>query len=76
MAARSVRSVDVDADLLSKARAGSRRETADAELVDHALRLYVGRQALDESQRLSDLTEDEALRIAYEELHAMRNSTV
>lgn len=45
---------------------------ADAEVVERALRVYVGRHALEESQALSELSEDEAMRIAYEELHAMR----
>ena len=47
-------------------------EAADAEVVEQALRAYLGRRALDVSQAMSGLSEEEALRIANEELHAMR----
>jgi Arc/MetJ family transcription regulator len=72
MASRSTKNVDVDAELLAKARDAS-SSSDDAEVVDRALRSYVGRAALEASQEMSELTEEEALRIAYEELHAMRN---
>jgi hypothetical protein len=36
--------------------------------VERALRLYVGRRALETAQSMSALTEDEAMRIAYDEL--------
>jgi len=45
---------------------------ADAEVVERALRSYLGRRALDVSQAISQLSEEDALRIANEELHAMR----
>ncbi len=47
-------------------------EAADAEVVEQALRFYLGRRALDASQAMSELTEEEAMQIANEELHAMR----
>ena len=73
MAPRSTRSVDVDAELLSRAHDVTPAASDDAEIVGMALRSYVGRAALEASQEMSEVTEEEALRIAYEELHAMRN---
>jgi hypothetical protein len=68
------RSIEVDAELLAKARDAmtSAASVEDAEVVERALRLYVGRRALETAQSMSELTEDEAMRIAYDELHAMR----
>jgi hypothetical protein len=74
MASRVVKTVDVDADLLKETRSAmqSAAGAADAEVVELALRSYLGRRALDVSQAMSQLSEDDALRIANEELHAMR----
>jgi hypothetical protein len=36
------------------------------------MRFYLGRRALESSQAVGGLSEDEAMRIANEELHAMR----
>lgn len=47
-------------------------ETTDAEVVERGLRSYLGRRALGASQTMSHVSEDDALRIADEELHAMR----
>lgn len=48
-------------------------EAADAEVVERALRSLPGPPALDASQAISELSEEDALRIANEELHAMRH---
>jgi hypothetical protein len=74
MAARSVKSVEVDAQLLAKARdvASPSASADDAEVVGLALRSYVGRAALEASQEMSEVTEEQALQIAYDELHALR----
>lgn len=74
MATRAIKTVDVDAGLLEEARRAMKpgASAADAEVVEGALRSYLGRRALDASQAMSGLSEDEALRIANEELHAMR----
>ncbi len=74
MATRAVKTVDVDAGLLEEARSAMRpaAEAADAEVVERALRSYLGRRALDASQAMSELSEEDALRIANEELRAMR----
>ncbi|MGH8910559.1 MAG: hypothetical protein ACRD0K_29705 [Egibacteraceae bacterium] len=50
------------------ARAGRR----DSEVVEEALRAYLGIAALDEAQALSTLSEAEALDLAYAELKAAR----
>lgn len=44
----------------------------DAKVVELALRSYLGRRALTTAQLMSDLSEDEAMRMAYEELHSLR----
>jgi hypothetical protein len=74
MATRAVKTVDVDAGLLEDARSAMKpsAEAADAEIVERALRSYLGRRALDTSQAMSGLSEEDAMRIANEELHAMR----
>jgi hypothetical protein len=68
------RSIEVDAELLARARDAMTPAASveDAEVVERALRLYIGRRALETAQSMSELTEDEAMRIAYDELHAMR----
>jgi hypothetical protein len=74
MATRAVKTIDVDASLLAETRDAMKPSAgaADAEVVERALRAYLGRRALDASQAMSGLTEEEALRVANEELHAMR----
>jgi hypothetical protein len=74
MASRAVKTVDVDASLLAETRDAMKpsAEAADAEVVERALRAYLGRRALDVSQAMSELSEEDALRVANEELHAMR----
>lgn len=74
MAPRSTKSVDVDEDLILSARDAMRRssDTDDAEVVELTLRTYVGRQALDVSQSMADVDEDAAMRVAVDEVHAMR----
>jgi ubiquitin len=47
-------------------------EAADAEVVERAMRFYLGRRALETSQAMGDLSEEDAMRLANEELHAMR----
>jgi len=66
--------IDVDARLLEETRNAMKpsAEAADAEVVERALRSYVGRRALEVSQAMSGLSEEDAMRIANEELHAMR----
>jgi hypothetical protein len=42
-------------------------------VIEEALRAHLGIAALDEAQRLSTLTEDEALELANAEVHAARS---
>lgn len=74
MATRAVKTIDIDAGLLEETRSAMEpgAGAADAEVVERALRAYVGRCALETSQAMSELSEEDALRIASEELHAMR----
>lgn len=55
----------------AKVRA-ARTEKRDSEVVEDALRVYLGIAALDEAQELSKLGEDDALKLAYKELHSGR----
>ena len=50
----------------------ARTERRDSEVIEDALRAYLGIAALDAAQSLSTLSEDEALRLADAELHAAR----
>lgn len=72
--ARRTVTVKLDEELVERARERSGRGAASdaAEVVEEALAVYLGMKALDEVQAESPLSEDEAMRIAYEELHAMR----
>jgi hypothetical protein len=65
--------VQLDEDLVERARERSGRERAnDADVVEEALAVYLGMKALDEAQAESSLSEEEASKLAYEELHALR----
>jgi hypothetical protein len=70
------RTVEVDAELLSRAREamGSRSDLSEAEVIEQALRLVVGRHAMTTAQSVSRLTEDDAMSLAYKELDAMRKA--
>jgi hypothetical protein len=74
MAASRVKTIDVDAVLLADTRDAMKPSAGaqDAEVVERALRFYLGRRALETSQAMSALSEEDAMRIANEELHAMR----
>lgn len=66
--------ITIDSALLDQARAAISPAASlpDAELVERALRLLIGRRALQASQDLSDLTEEQAIELANSELHAAR----
>lgn len=70
----AARQVQIDADLLEKIRQAMSPppNAPDTEIVEGALRIYLGRNAMRESQQLSKLTEEQALDLAYSELHTMR----
>jgi hypothetical protein len=69
--ARTTFSIDdqvLRAARIAAARAGKR----DSELVEDALRAYLGLAVIDRIRAGSDLTPDEADELAYRELHASR----
>ena len=55
---------------IAAARTGQR----DYQVVEEALRAYLGLELLDRAGARSKLTEDEALDLAYRELHQSRRS--
>ena len=67
--------VDVDAALAKRLREALMPASAsltDTELLERAARRQLGLEALRKAQAMSTLTEEEAMRIADDELHAMR----
>jgi len=66
--------VALDEDLVERARDRSGRGQAKgaAEVVEEALAVYLGMKALDEAQAESSLSEDDAMKLAYDELRAQR----
>ncbi len=67
--------VYLDPEVLRAARVrAARGDKRDSEVVEEALRAYLGIAALDQAQTLSTLAEDEALEVAYAELAAVRRS--
>jgi len=76
MTAGDKTTVEVDAALLARLREASMPASAsltDAELLERAARRQLGLEALREAQAMSTLTEEEAMRVAYDEMHAMRH---
>ncbi|TML98477.1 MAG: hypothetical protein E6G10_22840 [Actinobacteria bacterium] len=71
-ARRTVR-VELDERLVSRARAQARDDSRpDDEIIEDALSRYLLERLLDNTQQRSNLGEEEATRLAVEELHAMR----
>jgi hypothetical protein len=70
---RTKATVYLDPDVLRAARvAAARAGKRDSDVVEEALREYLGLAVIDRIRSKADLDEDEAMRLAYEELHAMR----
>lgn len=63
--------LDPEVARAAKVRA-ARLDKRDSEVIEDALRAHLGIAALDEAQGLSTLGEDEALKLADEEVHAAR----
>lgn len=65
--------IEVDAEMIARARAelGLNSES-DAAVVERALNAYLLGRLLESTQAKSDLSEEEADRLAYEELRAAR----
>lgn len=71
--ARAKATVYLDPEVLRATRvAAARTGKRDSDVVEEALREYLGLAVIDRIRSRSDLGEDEAMRLAYEELHAMR----
>lgn len=67
--------IELDEELLKRARdADGARDKSDTEVVEDALAVYLGMRALDDAQGLGGLDEDEANRIAVEEVRAVRRA--
>ncbi len=65
--------VELDERLVSRARAEARDASLpDDEIIEDALSGYLVERLLDKTQRRANLSEDEATRLALEELRAMR----
>ena len=63
----------VDEDVLRAARVrAARSDRRDSEIVEDALRAYLGFDVVERVWARSDLGEDEAMQLAVSELHAMR----
>jgi hypothetical protein len=64
----------LDEDVLRAARVrAARRDRRDSEIVEEALRAYLGFDVVEQVWARSELGEDEALDLAVSEQHALRN---
>lgn len=64
----------LDEDVLRAARVrAARGDRRDSEIVEEALRVYLGFDVVERVWARSDLGEDEAMQLAASELHAMRD---
>jgi hypothetical protein len=71
--ARRTVHVELDERLVSRARAQARDTTrSDDEIIEDALSRYLLERLLDKTQQRADLSEEQATRLAVEELHALR----
>ena len=69
--------VYLDDELLRAARiAAARSGKRDYQVFEEALRAYLGLELLERVGARSDLTEDQALDLAYKELHQSRRSKI
>lgn len=65
--------VEIDAEIIERTRAELGAGAAsDAAVVERALNAYLLGRVLDSTQATAGLTDDQAERLAYEELHAAR----
>jgi hypothetical protein len=65
--------VYLDPEVLRAARIrAARTGKRDSDVVEEALRAHLGLAGIDRMRSASDLDPDEAMRLAYDELHTMR----
>jgi predicted transcriptional regulator len=73
MTTRRKTTVYLDEELLRGAKIlAARTDRKDYEVLEAALRRYLGLEVLEQAWSRSDLTDEQGLAIAYEELDAMR----
>jgi hypothetical protein len=71
--ARSKTTIYLDPQVLRATRvAAARAGKRDSDVVEDALREYLGLAVIDRIRSRSDLDANEAMELAYDELHAMR----
>lgn len=71
--AKAKTTIYVDQEVIRAARIwAARTGRRDSEVIEEALRSYLGVGVLQSIWANSDLAEDEALQLVYEELHASR----
>ena len=74
--AKTKTTVYLDEDVLRGAKVmAARTGKKDYEVVEEALRAYLGMEVLDRAWGTADMTEDEALRLAVEEVHRFRSGS-
>lgn len=72
--AKTKTTVYLDEDVLRGARVmAARSGKRDYEVVEEALRAYLGMDVLNRAWSAADMDEDEALRLAVEEVHRFRS---
>lgn len=68
--------VYLDEDVLRGAKVmAARTGKKDYEVLEEALRAYLGMEVLDRAWGAADMPEDEALRLAVEEVHRFRSGS-
>jgi hypothetical protein len=66
-------SVELDDGVLRATRAyAAQKGKSESEVIEEALREHLGFDLVERIQERANLSEEEALTLAYEELHAMR----
>jgi len=67
----------LDEDLIRRARDrdSGQANKSDLEVIEHALRMYLGDRAFEEALAQGPLSDEEAARLASEELHTARHET-
>ncbi len=71
--ARSKTTVYLDPEVLRATRVrAARTGKRDSDVVEEALRDYLGLSVVDDIRSNANLDEDQAMKLAYEELHAVR----
>lgn len=75
--ARNKTTLHIDAELLRAVRIeAARTGQREHEIFERALREYLGFERVERSRVHSDLSEKEALGLAYDEIHAARKASI